>query len=112
MKITFYKITLIENPEYIYIGSCKNFNRRKFQHKKNTTNKVGKSYWTDLYIFIRLNQGWDAFHMEKLYDFECENTLERQEYEQAIIDKLRPKLNKVRALKDKKCLNHIMMKLI
>ena len=51
-KIIFYKIYLIENPNEFYIGSCKNFCRRRFQHKKNTTNKRKSSYWNNLYFFI------------------------------------------------------------
>ena len=58
-----------------YIGSTVNFNRRKAQHRKNTTNKRSKLYNSSLYVFIREMGGFDNFIIEKIIDYPC-NTKE------------------------------------
>ena len=96
-KIIYYKIYLIENPQEFYIGSCKDFCRRRFQHKKNTTNKRKKSYWNNLYFFIRLKGGWEKMTMEKIIEIEL--TKEgRREQEQKFIDELKPTLNSINVI--------------
>jgi len=93
MKIIFYKIFLNENPLECYIGSCKNFSKRKSQHKKNTTNKTKKSYWNNLYFFIRLKGGWENITMKIIYEINLNSISERNEYEQSFIDIIKPTLN-------------------
>ena len=56
-----------------YIGSTVNFNRRKAQHRKNTTNKRSKLYNSSLYVFIRQMGGFDNFIIEKIIDYPCES---------------------------------------
>ena len=48
MRYEFYKICLVCNPEYTYIGHTTNFTKRKYQHKKNLKDKTKikfKKYW-------------------------------------------------------------------
>ena len=66
MNYTIYKIQIIEKPEFIYIGSTKNFTRRKTEHKftanANRDNKL-------LYKTINDNGGWvncDMIPIEKI----------------------------------------------
>jgi len=70
-----------------YIGSTVNFNRRKAQHKKNTTNKRSKLYNSSLYVFIRKMGGFDNFICEKIIDYPCESReeglLKEKEYIQS-----------------------------
>ena len=93
--ISIYKISST-NPEILdfYIGSTNKISSRKSHHKKNVRNKVGKRYWTKLYVFIRNNGGWDAFKMEVI-----EQTELGKEREQYYIDLLNPTLNTNRAVK-------------
>lgn len=97
----FYKITLIENPNEFYIGSCLDLTRRKSQHKKNTTNKVRTQYWNNLYFFIRLKGGWDKMEMKKIFEIDCPTKNIRHQYEQAFIDLLKPTLNSVNVILEK-----------
>lgn len=88
-----------------YVGSTVNFSRRKSQHKKNTTNKTKKSYWRQLYRFIRDNGGWDHFKIEIIERYPCENDLEAKMKEQYYIDKLNPSLNKNKCIVDMRLYN-------
>ena len=99
IKYTIYKITDNNNAEQFYIGSTKCFSRRKSHHKKNVTNKVGKRYWTKLYVYIRNNGGWDNFTMEAIQITEYETKKEALNEEQKFIDNLKPSLNSVNAIK-------------
>ena len=101
VNIIFYKIKLIENPNEFYIGSCLNISKRKSQHKKNTTNKVKHQYWNNLYFFIRLKGGWDKMEMLKIFEFDCATKDIRHQYEQALIDLLKPTLNSVNVILEK-----------
>jgi len=110
-KIIYYKIFLTENPNECYIGSCLDFARRKSQHKKNTTNKTKKSYWNNLYFFIRLKGGWENITMIKILEVELETKDHRKEYEQALIDHLRPTLNSINVIPNNPNLENIINKL-
>ncbi len=97
--ITYYKIFKKDNPELFYIGSTLNFSRRKSHHKKNVKNKVGKLYWTKLYLTIRENGGWENFDMIKI--LEVENHPLRLLEEQALISIHCPPLNTNKSTKEK-----------
>jgi len=78
-----YKIYDVNDASKFYIGSTKNFNNRKKDHRN--------SFKTDnqkLYKYIRANGGWDCFNMEVIE--ECLNYKER---EIELIKKLKPPLN-------------------
>jgi hypothetical protein len=103
MKYYIYKIFIKDKPEIFYIGSTIRFAGRKSHHKKNTTNKVGKKYWTRLYVYIRDNGGWDNCIIEIIetgnYETRRDLVIKEQEY----IDNLKPELNSIKAcIKEKK----------
>jgi len=74
-----------EGDDNFYIGSTKEFDKRKICHKAKC-NIVN----TKLYNYINENGGWDNFKMEVL-----EYCLEYQEREIELIKQLRPPLNTV-----------------
>lgn len=62
--MSIYKITVAE--KYIYIGSCKKINKRKWNHKHACTNHNNKDYNFKLYRYIRENGGWEKIKFEIL----------------------------------------------
>ena len=40
MRYEFYKISLLSNPEYTYIGHTTNFTKRKYRHKVSLNDKT------------------------------------------------------------------------
>jgi hypothetical protein len=75
MKYIIYKITI---ADYTYIGSTKDFNQRKTQHK--STCKTDQS---QLYQLIREAGGWDKCEMTPIEEYEGEGQLQariREEY--------------------------------
>jgi len=92
MKYHIYKIYKPET-DYLYIGSTNKFSSRKSHHKKNTYNKVKKSYHRLIYKTIRDNGGWDEFKIEIIETIECELLLEARQREQYYINLYKPNLN-------------------
>jgi len=101
MKYYIYKIFNKDKPDIFYIGSTTRFSGRKSHHKKNVNNKVGKRYWTRLYVYIRENGGWDNFTIEIIESGDCETKQDIIIKEQEYIDNLEPDLNSNRAIKNK-----------
>jgi hypothetical protein len=97
MKYVIYEIRHKLIPTEFYIGSTNNFSSRKSKHKKNTTNKVSKLYWSKLYLFIRKNGGWDNVEMKPIFKGEGINVKEKEQY---YIDTLKPTLNSIKSYKD------------
>jgi hypothetical protein len=100
LTFSIYKITHNDDNTQFYIGSTIRISSRKAHHKKNCTNKVGKSYWCYLYQYIRANGGWDSFTFEILETFQYESKTLVREKEQEFINKLSPTLNSVKAFKN------------
>ena len=77
-----------------YIGSCKNYRKRKKDHKYNCNTLKQE---TTIYKYIRQNGGWDNWEMivEVKTDDLCKE--ERLELEQYYMDLLKPCLNEVYA---------------
>ena len=93
MKYTFYKICCLDNNiAEVYVGSTKNFTRRKCDHKKNSNNHHYK-----LYQFIRNNGGWNNFDMIPIREEECETKIQALIIEEEIRCDLKAKLNSIRA---------------
>lgn len=93
VKIFFYKIQQNNNDEFFYIGSTVNISSRKSHHRKNVYNKVGKRYWTYLYLHIRKNGGWDNFTLSVIEYGEYKTRKDGMIREQEIINELCPTLN-------------------
>jgi group I intron endonuclease len=87
-----YKISHKESNN-CYIGSTCNFSSRKSHHRKNTTNKVGKTYWCKLYRFIRDNGGWVNFNIDIIESYPCNTREAGKLREQYFIDLIIPLLN-------------------
>ena len=88
-----YKIFNPENPDIIYIGSTKNFSKRKSSHKKNVKNKCSKSYKYPLYQYIRSLGGFEKFTIEIIEKYPCNSNQEGKLKEQEFIDLFKPMLN-------------------
>jgi len=97
MKCYIYKIENNTDKDQFYIGSTLNLSRRKSHHKKNVRNRVGKLYWCKLYVYIRNNGGWDNFTFTKLHEVDILLLSKCKEFEQSIIDELKPPLNSIKA---------------
>ena len=83
-----YKITTSDS---IYVGSAKNFAKRKKKHKYNLYNEKGEHYNLKVYRGIRANNyQWE---MVVIKDFPCESEAELVFEEQRYIDELKPDLN-------------------
>ena len=101
-KFIIYKIYQLDSPELFYIGSTKNFSSRKSNHKKYCNNKCSKKYKYPLYQYIRACGGWDKFVIEEYLKYPCNSKGEGLKKEQEIIDLLKPKLNSINAMGNKK----------
>jgi hypothetical protein len=81
----FYKISCIDkNIIYTYIGSTKNFRRRKCQHKSDCTNEASKKYNITIYKTIRENGGWENWTMSPIgkgiFENKFDALIEEQKY--------------------------------
>jgi hypothetical protein len=81
----FYKISCIDkNIDYTYIGSTKNFRRRKCEHKCYTTNEACKKYNSPIYKTIRENGGWENWSMvpigKGIFENKIDALIEEQKY--------------------------------
>lgn len=94
MKFFIYKIYK-PDTEHLYIGSTNKISTRRSHHKKNTYNRVKKSYHRLLYKTIRDNGGWDAFIFEIVEELEVQDTKEGRQRELYWIDQLKPSLNMI-----------------
>tara|TARA_R110000796_G_scaffold250376_1_gene379242 strand:+ start:38 stop:646 length:609 start_codon:yes stop_codon:yes gene_type:complete len=88
MVICVYKITCL-NPDinWSYVGSTKNYNKRKIQHKTYCYNKKSYSYNKKAYCFIRENGGFDNFQFDIIEKFEKYDKMKLCERELYYIDK-------------------------
>jgi hypothetical protein len=87
------KHNLDYNNENVYIGSCCNFTRRKYEHKSRCNNPNDKHHNIKLYQTIRENGGWDNWVMVRLHNFSCNEKYELNLEERKIIDLYQSKLN-------------------
>ena len=83
MKYIIYEITpLNKSILYSYIGSTKNFRRRKFEHKSVCYNENSKHYNLPVYQFIRENGGWDSCELNPIEEIEVESKTQARIREQ------------------------------
>jgi hypothetical protein len=81
------------NNENVYIGSCCNFTRRKWEHKSNCNNPNSQRHNLKLYQEIREKDGWYCWVMIKLHEYKCESKYELNLEERRVIDEYKAKLN-------------------
>jgi hypothetical protein len=82
---------------YSYVGSTKNFIKRKSNHKIACNNCNAKSYNFILYKYIRENGGWINFEMIPLEEYECDTKTQARIREQFFINQIENKLNMIKA---------------
>ena len=88
MVICVYKIICLNSEiHWSYVGSTKNYSKRKLNHKRNCYNKKSDSYNKKAYCFIRANKGFDNFQFEIIEEFEEYDKLKLHERELYYIDK-------------------------
>jgi len=98
----FYKISCIDkNVDYSYIGSTKNFRRRKSQHKSDATIETSNKYNYPLYKTIKENGGWDNWCMVPIGKGIFEKKLDALIEEQKYITDNNSTLNAVRSFNTK-----------
>tara|TARA_R110002153_G_C13045254_1_gene470301 strand:+ start:91 stop:621 length:531 start_codon:yes stop_codon:yes gene_type:complete len=92
-----YKITVAD--DYIYVGSCCDFDKRKKDHKKRIYNENSEKYNLKLYTAIREidSQFNIETDMEILHYFPCENDTELRQEEERMRKHLNATLNMRRA---------------
>jgi hypothetical protein len=77
----------------IYIGSTRNFTRRKARHKSCCNNENIKEYNSNVYQFIRANNGWNNWDMVLVEKGEFEETIDLHKRERYWIETLGANLN-------------------
>ncbi len=89
MKYIIYKITI---QDYIYVGSTKNFTRRKCEHKRYCNIKK------DVLIYNKINElgGWDNCSMIPIEEGEFENNIQAHIREEVFRKEYHASLNTVR----------------
>ena len=89
-KTSFYKLEC-KDPEVpeIYIGSTKNFKRRKCEHKQQC-NKDDKKL---VYCFMRLTGGWENWNMLEIDEVDCRSKRHKNQIEAKYIRELGATLN-------------------
>ena len=93
MEYTIYSITIVDKPEFIYVGSTKNYVTRKSNHK----NSCLKGYPIKLYKTINENGGWFCCEMKPIDTITTNNRMESLIKEEEWRKKLNATLNKNRA---------------
>jgi predicted GIY-YIG superfamily endonuclease len=89
MEYTIYKIICKdENIKDCYVGSTKDFNKRKAQHKIDLQHRKMK-----LQTIINNNGGWDNWNMIEIEKIICENYNEARQKERYYYEKLNATLN-------------------
>jgi hypothetical protein len=95
-EITIYIIQHIEKTELIYIGSTKNYRKRKNDHKRCSIDSIVK-----LYVMIRENGGWDMFEIRPIKLVSCNNSMEAKIEEEKCRIEYKANMNSVKAYSSK-----------
>ena len=77
----------------IYIGSTRNFTRRKARHKSCCNTEKIKEYNNNVYKFIRANGGWINWDMVLIEKGEFEETIDLHKRERHILEQSGASLN-------------------
>jgi len=80
MEYVIYKISLLDNPDFCYIGSTKNFTIRKSTHKSACL----RGYPVKLYKMINENGGWKNASMTPIEKVLVKDKLEARIKEEQI----------------------------
>lgn len=88
-----YGIYRKDTDECLYVGSTKDEHSREVKHRSATTNINDPAYNTKLYVFIRINGGWNNFEMKHIEPFPCWSKSQLLKHEGNITRLLNPPLN-------------------
>ena len=90
----FYKI-VCRNTDIkdFYIGHTTDFKTRKGCHKRVCNNPNDQNHNSQLYKFIRDNEGWDNFDMIWIETKQLQNGMEARARERELIEQMKPSLN-------------------
>lgn len=90
-KTVMYKIVCKDlNINDLYVGSTRNFIKRKSSHKQHTLKLTKNSY---LYSFIRENGNWNNWEMIEIEKYPCHDGNEARKREREWFEKLNATLN-------------------
>jgi hypothetical protein len=97
-KVDIYKLICEDDPEFLYVGSTKNWKSRKKNHKdRSTYNETKGQSKLKVYQQIRALGGWDKIKMVLIEHYECQSKREAEAREQYHIEQLKPNMNAFRA---------------
>ena len=89
-----YKITCKdESVTDCYVGSTKDINKRRTQHKTSCNNPNDKIHDMRLYKFIRHNNGWDNFILKKVKTIHYDDRVDLLTKERYWMERLGATLN-------------------
>tara|TARA_R110000796_G_scaffold88709_2_gene191480 strand:+ start:1692 stop:2423 length:732 start_codon:yes stop_codon:yes gene_type:complete len=86
MQATIYQIKSDRFEFDSYVGSTKNFKRRRSQHKHSCNNDNNKHHNLHVYKFIRANGGWDDWEMVKLFHVTVKDRKELDKIERQSVE--------------------------
>ena len=93
-----YKICLLGNPDFCYIGSTKNFTIRKSKHKSDCL----RHYPIKLYKMINENGGWDNCEMIPIDKIMVRDKIEARIREEELRIYHKANMNSIKAYLDEK----------
>lgn len=76
-----------------YVGNTINFRQRKSQHKSRCYNKNCKAFNSNIYKFIRENEGWSNWEMIEIEKYPCSDKREAEARERTHYELLNSNLN-------------------
>ena len=76
-----------------YVGNTINFRQRKSLHKSRCYNKNCKSFNSNIYKFIRQNEGWSNWEMIEIEKYPCSDKREAEARERTHYELLNSSLN-------------------
>ena len=98
-KTHFYKIVCKDTSiTDCYVGHTTDFVKRRYAHKNVCYKEKDRHYNIYLYQFIRENGGWDNWEMINIETINCKDSLEAKTIERDFTEKLKAKLNRVKAI--------------
>jgi hypothetical protein len=94
MEYIIYKIYIVNKPDFLYVGSTKKFNHRKYSHINSS--KDIKTNSLLLYTTINENGGWTNCEMTPLEKITCSSKIDARIREEYWRQQLNANLNMVR----------------
>ena len=98
LNFTMYKICpKNKDLKFCYVGHTSNFNKRKYEHKKQAISENDTKSHQKHYETIRNNGGWNEWEMTIIEIYNCKTKLEARIREQELIEKYNANLNTLKA---------------